>query len=327
MKVRLVRAMSLLPNCPLVSIIIPCWNGANYVSDAIESALAQTYPKVEVIVIDDGSTDDTPAILQSFYGRIRWESTLNRGACAARNRGLELAKGEFIQFLDVDDLLHADKIAKQLEVATSHETDIVYCARETYGIDHPKQTWVDSPTNGDDDLAFALTKIITVACPLYRKKQLASITGFRTDLPCAQDYDLNLRLALQGFRFKKLDQTLVTVRRRTTSVSSDSIKVLRQMRLLWRELLLQLAEKGELNAARRKAIAMCFASAGRVLVRNDLHSEAEELFQEAHRTDAEGVRAAYSAATWFLRELVGSDTTETLVRLKRRLTNINGRPI
>ena len=94
---------------PLVSIVIPCYNAERYVGEAIESALDQTYPHKEVIVIDDGSTDSSLEVIRSFGNHLRWETAPNRGGSAARNRGLELARGELIQFLDADDLLHARK--------------------------------------------------------------------------------------------------------------------------------------------------------------------------------------------------------------------------
>ncbi|HWL55005.1 MAG TPA: glycosyltransferase [Chthoniobacteraceae bacterium] len=102
------------PSEAAVSIIIPCYNAARYVGETIESALAQTHPACEVIVIDDGSTDESLSVIQRYGGRVRWESGPNRGVCAARNRGLELATGEWIQFLDADDLISPRKIELQL---------------------------------------------------------------------------------------------------------------------------------------------------------------------------------------------------------------------
>jgi hypothetical protein len=99
---------------PLVSIIIPCYNAAEYVAEAIQSALDQTYPNCEVIVIDDGSTDGSLEVIKSFGGTIRWETGPNQGGCAARNRGLELARGEWIQFLDSDDRITTGKVASQV---------------------------------------------------------------------------------------------------------------------------------------------------------------------------------------------------------------------
>lgn len=85
---------------PLVSIIIPCYNSELYIAEAIECSFNQTYSNVEVIVVDDGSTDRSVEIIKSFGDRIRFEKIDHQGACAARNRGLELSQGEFIQFLD-----------------------------------------------------------------------------------------------------------------------------------------------------------------------------------------------------------------------------------
>ncbi len=100
---------------PLVSVIIPCYNAERWLRGAIESALGQTHAITEVIVVDDGSTDGSPGIMKQFEGKINWLSTSNRGPCAARNVGLKAAKGEWIQFLDADDLLHPDKVRLSLE--------------------------------------------------------------------------------------------------------------------------------------------------------------------------------------------------------------------
>lgn len=97
-------------NQPLVSVIIPCYNAERWVAAAIESALGQTYPRTEVIVIDDGSTDRSPEIIKRFCRQITAVSTPNRGPSAARNTGFGIARGEWIQFLDADDLLHPEKL-------------------------------------------------------------------------------------------------------------------------------------------------------------------------------------------------------------------------
>lgn len=100
---------------PVVSIIIPAYNTGPYLEPTIRSALAQTWPHTEVIVVDDGSTDGSLAVARSFEGpRLRVITQKNRGSCAARNAGAQAARGDYLQFLDHDDLLAPDKVATQL---------------------------------------------------------------------------------------------------------------------------------------------------------------------------------------------------------------------
>ena len=100
---------------PVVSLVIPCYNAAPWLADTLESALAQTCRPVEIIVVDDGSTDESLPVARRFESRgVRILSQPNRGAAAARNHGLRIARGEFVQFLDADDALAPDKIAAQL---------------------------------------------------------------------------------------------------------------------------------------------------------------------------------------------------------------------
>ncbi len=100
---------------PLVSLIIPCHNAGPWLTVTLESALAQTWPHLEIIVVDDGSTDESLQIARSYEsGRLRVITQPNRGAAAARNHGLRVATGDYVQFLDADDLLAPDKISRQL---------------------------------------------------------------------------------------------------------------------------------------------------------------------------------------------------------------------
>src|SRR5271156_960674 len=101
---------------PKVSVIIPTYNRADKVGKTIESALAQTFTDLEVIVIDDGSSDDTGRVLSEVFGdRIRYFAQTNQGASIARNNGIEAARGEWIAFLDSDDLWEKDKLELQLQ--------------------------------------------------------------------------------------------------------------------------------------------------------------------------------------------------------------------
>lgn len=114
---------------PLVSILIPCYNASDYVADTIKSALAQTWTNKEIVVVDDGSTDDSLTIARRFENKgVLVLSQNNRGAGAARNRALEVARGWFIQFLDADDLLESEKIARQMARASTGGPMFLYSA-------------------------------------------------------------------------------------------------------------------------------------------------------------------------------------------------------
>jgi hypothetical protein len=166
----------------------------------------------------------------------------------------------------------------------------------------------------------ALTKIIHTAPPLYPRDALLQVGGYREGLPCAQDYDLNLRLALAGWRYRRFPEVLVTVRRRAESISSDSLKVLRQMLELCRETLQRLDRCGTLTDERRAAVAASIATAARVHLRVGLLEDAKRLFREAHELDSKGADMAYSAAARVVRKLVGPDWVERLRQVRRALS-------
>src|SRR6266550_949310 len=108
---------------PLVSILIPAFNAQEWISETLRSAIAQTWERKEIIVVDDGSTDNTVAIAAQFHTRgVRVVSQENQGAAAARNKAFSLSQGDYIQWLDADDLLAPDKIANQLESTSEKRT-------------------------------------------------------------------------------------------------------------------------------------------------------------------------------------------------------------
>lgn len=111
---------------PLISILIPTYNCEQYLTEAIQSVLAQTYQNIEIIVIDDGSTDGSAEIAQS-YTTVRYELQTHQGAGAARNRGAELAQGQFLAFLDADDLWVTDKLSHQMTAFENNpQLDMVF---------------------------------------------------------------------------------------------------------------------------------------------------------------------------------------------------------
>src|SRR5580693_7854433 len=109
---------------PLVSILIPAYNAEAWISDTLRSAIGQTWEPKEIIVVDDGSKDQTLAIARQFESKqVRVVSQENQGAAAARNKCFSLSQGQYIQWLDADDLLGPDKISRQMEVLSQGLTD------------------------------------------------------------------------------------------------------------------------------------------------------------------------------------------------------------
>jgi glycosyltransferase involved in cell wall biosynthesis len=98
-----------------ISCVIPVYNGERFLAEALDSVLAQTRPPEEIVVVDDGSTDDTPRVAARYAGQVHYLRQDNRGHAAARNRGIEATSGELVAFLDADDLWHPDKLARQAE--------------------------------------------------------------------------------------------------------------------------------------------------------------------------------------------------------------------
>jgi glycosyltransferase involved in cell wall biosynthesis len=199
---------------PLVSILIPCYNNEKYVGEAIESALGQTYPNIEVIVVDDGSTDGSLDVIKSYGSRVAWRTGLNRGACAARNTALELCKGEYIQFLDADDLIVQDKIEKQIPYLISNIADVVLCYGLIFGDGkplRPKKRVFNSP-DGIDPFVFACKQGFSTHGPLHRRDFIKKIKGFNQSVKRGQETEMHLRLTCAGARLFLLKERLHVTR-------------------------------------------------------------------------------------------------------------------
>ena len=244
---------------PLVTIVIPCWNAERFIADAIHSALAQTYKNKEIVVIDDGSTDRSLAVIQSFGRAVRWETGPNRGGSAARNRGVVLARGDLIQFLDADDLLASEKLQRQVPLLLEDNRLVVYCdAVDLDLVSGAVRT--RSPREHDHFRVCCFDRIGTPG-PIHWKAALVEIGGFDETLPCAQEFDLHLRLACRGFRFQRLPRALVTYRRTASGVSTDYVRVLKCMGSIVQKVgtLMKLADEN--YSERRRALSEVLAHA------------------------------------------------------------------
>lgn len=192
-----------------VSILIPCYNAEQWIAQTIRSALGQSYPHTEVIVVDDGSTDNSVAVIQSFDGLIQWETQSNQGGNPTRNRLFELSTGEWIQYLDSDDYLLPDKIEKQLAIlAQAPQADVIYSPSifEYWEQHHSRQQVLPIPEPHDPWILLARWYLPQTGSPLWRKSAIAQVGGWKMDQPCCQEHELYLRLLMAGKNFVYYDQ-------------------------------------------------------------------------------------------------------------------------
>jgi glycosyltransferase involved in cell wall biosynthesis len=188
----------------LVSILIPCYNAERWIAHAIDSALAQAWNEKEVIVVDDGSTDSSLDVIRRFGDRIRWETGPNRGGGAARNRLLELADGQWIQYLDADDYLLPNKIAAQVGfISASPELDVVFgpITVEHWSEHTIRRELLTTPEPYDLWVLLASWRLPQTGAPLWRKQAIVDVGGWKPDQPCCQEHELYLRLLILGKRF------------------------------------------------------------------------------------------------------------------------------
>lgn len=205
---------------PLVSVVIPTYNAVTFLAATLDSVLAQTYPNLDIIVVDDGSTDATPRLLDSYGDRIRVLRQANAGQAAARNYGAHEAKGEMLAFLDSDDLWDPDKIARQVALlARFTEALAVYCdhrAIDDQGTPIASTGALAHPRPSGDILRALLLGpcIVTPGLVLLRRHAFDASGGFdeATLMRGHEDYALWLRLATQG-SFIYSPDTLVSYRR------------------------------------------------------------------------------------------------------------------
>ncbi len=208
---------------PLVSVIIPCYNQGRFLAEAIESALGQTYPHVEVIVVNDGSTDETAEVAARYAGRIRYIEQENGGRCAARNRGLAEAKGDRVLFLDADDWLLPQALATLANgLADNERSEVVYCGWRMVAEDGTLLGEADpEPLPPDAFHALLSRNWGPVHCFLIARGRILQVGGWQEGLEASEDWEMFLRLAANGCRFFKVPGCLVAYRWYPTSSSKS----------------------------------------------------------------------------------------------------------
>lgn len=181
---------------PLVSVIIPTFNRANCLTRAIDSVLFQTFSGYELIVVDDGSTDETSDLLSSYGRRLRIIHQSNQGVSAARNTGINSAKGEFIALLDSDDAWREDKIAQQMAFFKAHPQAML-CQTEEIWIRNGTRVNPKKRHQKFSGMIFEKTLPLCLVSPsavMIRRSIFNEIGLFDETLPACEDYDLWLRI-------------------------------------------------------------------------------------------------------------------------------------
>lgn len=226
---------------PLISVVIPTYNRVHYLAKTIDSVLNQTYPNIEIIVVDDGSKDTTIELLKNYGSKIRFIQQSNRGAPFARNEGARHAHGQYISFLDDDDFWLPNKIEAEVEFLEKNpDYGFVYC--DTHYINEQGEITGKRMLSYDEVQTFERLYqgnfIISTSVVLVRKSCLDTVGIFDESLPQSQDYDLWLRLA-KRFKFAYLDKILCCYRVQEKSLSKNLERRL--------QCHLKILEKSEIN--------------------------------------------------------------------------------
>lgn len=221
----------------LVSVIIPTYNRGKLILRAINSVLNQTYKNIEIIVVDDCSSDDTKTIVQSINDkRVRYLCLdKNSGACVARNKGIECAQGDYIAFQDSDDEWLPSKLEKQIEIMKSVKADVSFC--NFTKINKTTSERIIQPKNISEDFLKYETllkkSIVSTQC-IVAKKECFKDIKFDETLPRLQDWDIILSLS-KKYSIYHIDEALVNMYVQEDSISNHPDRGIRALNILWKK--------------------------------------------------------------------------------------------
>ena len=218
---------------PAVTVIMPAYNVEAFIGEAIRSALAQTFTDLEIVVVDDGSTDGTAAVVAAHAQadpRVRLVRQANRGLAGARNTAMRMARGDFFALLDSDDLWEPDFLAEQVAILQARP-DVDVVTGNGWMLGGPQDGELARPCpdpRPEPDLATILGDEYSVFIMSVFRRRVYEIVGcFDETLRTNEDYDFWLRAAISGCRFARNDRPLGHYRIRSDSLSADEIRMLR----------------------------------------------------------------------------------------------------
>lgn len=241
---------------PPVSVIIPAYNGSRYIQQAIESVFTQTYPNWELIIVDDGSTDNTQQVVQQYGQKLRYFYQENQGVAAARNRGILEAQGELIAFLDQDDWFLPDKLTQQVAGFQQHHSLVIIhsgwqIVNETGGAIFDIELWHSLPQLNLAD--WLLWKPVFLGAMLFDRNWLELAGGFNCRYHQAPDVDLVLRLALMGCKSAWVRQTTVCYRQHQGNASLNTPLQVKECQMVLERMLARTNLPDEIRALEHRA--------------------------------------------------------------------------
>lgn len=308
----------------LVTIGIPCFNAERWLGKAIDSALAQTWPDTEIIVVDDGSTDRSREIARSYGSRIRLLEAEHTGGNRARNAALREASGEWLQFLDADDYLEPEKIARQFaEANEGGEADVIYSPYWFEREGNPPERWI-SELDPELDLAalWLAWQLPQTGAVLWRKSALEEIGGWKPDQPCCQEHELYLRALKHGLRFVFAPTAHAVYRlwSEETVCRKDPRRTIEVKTALLDEARAWMTAEGTWTSRHQQVAARACFEMARTLARNNLREAAD---YHGNRRARGLLALAGPAAPWTYRlayTLFGFEAAEKLAARRRTST-------
>ncbi|MDQ3937859.1 MAG: glycosyltransferase [Chloroflexota bacterium] len=238
-----------------VSVIIPCYKQAHYVGEAIESALSQGYPNLEIVVVDDGSPDDVRAVVDR-YRSVRYVRQENRGLSGARNTGIRESTGDFLVFLDSDDLLLPNAIERGVEQLNARPHCAFVAGRMSViaADGSPLEPWRAYPAFEDKHAQLLINHCdIYPLVVMYRRSAVEAVGGFNTSLRSLEDWDIDLSLAFRH-DFHLYNEEIAEYRRHGTNMSSNVAVMMKSHVTMMRRHRRRIRSNRKYAAAYREAV-------------------------------------------------------------------------
>jgi len=311
----------------LVSVIIPCFNAEKWLTEAIDSCLKQSYLKIEIIVVNDGSTDNSLEIMKSYSDKIVWETGPNRGGNHARNRGFALSSGDYIQYLDADDYLLPEKIERQVRFLEETEADVVYgdwryrqhlpdgtSFLDNINISGPKEDFLES--------LLANHRWVPPVALLYTRDSVERCGGWDENLKAGQDRDFLMSVVVSGSKIVYQPGCYSIYRKygNTTISTSNRKRLLESHWFLMEKAEAKLIQLDKFSDKYRKALARGYFLNSRgysdyVNYSHHLYL-LKKILQLYPKFQGDG-----SAGYKLVQTVFGFQTAEIVIRLKKELIN------